>query len=320
MTSPFYQPLGASEILPRYAFLEPLLAGRRVLELGAVASTSGSSAALLRARGARWGIAVDADPVAVDAARREHAADPELRFFAGRLEDLAEEPFDLVLVADAAPLVRAPSSLDHLARRVTPDGHAVLALRNPAGASLAQLATEEPRDAPPTWGELAAALQSRFASVEAATQTALVGYRLALASQSEVEAEVDGTLAGAEECAFYLAVAGAHRVEALAAEALVALPAAPLSVAAGRRGELAQRLRLAEAELARQRGRAPAAPAAELAQRVRELEAELEGAHARARRLERDVETLTSLERTARQRAELAEQELARVAPKPGVG
>lgn len=320
MSTPFYLAQGASELSCRYAFLEALIAGKRVLEVGAVASTGGRSAAVLRARGARRVVALDADPGAVEDARRRHAGDPELQPRAGRLADLEDGPFDLVFVADAAPLVRVPSELDLLARLVAPDGHAVLGLRNPAGPSLASLASEEPRDAPPTWGELAAALQARFASVEAAAQSAFVGYRLSPAAPGDWEAAVDATLVEPEEPAYFLAVCGAHRCPALNAEAIVALPAAPLVVAAGRRAELAARLSFAEQELERLRSASPEAQAP-LAERVRELEADLEAAHARARRLERDVETLTALERTARQRAEQAEDELARRAPpSPGPG
>jgi SAM-dependent methyltransferase len=315
VTIPFYQPLGACEVLPRYAYLETLLPGRRILEVGAVAATSGRSAAFLRARGARRVLAIDSDPAAVDAARREHSADPDLRFFAGRLEDLSEAPFDLALVADAAPLIRLPSSLDLLARLLSPDGHVFLALRNPAGVSLARLIAEEPREAPPTWGELIATLEARFASVEAATQTALAGYRLTPTGAGDIDAAVDGTLAGAEECAYFLAMAGARRAGAFGDEAFVTLPVAPLLVSTDRRGELAERLRLAEEELALAGQNAPATSQDDLAGRVRALEAELSAAHARARRLERDVETLTALERTARQRAEQTELELAQKSP-----
>ncbi|MBI5543864.1 MAG: class I SAM-dependent methyltransferase [Deltaproteobacteria bacterium] len=312
-----YQPLGAGEVLPRYAFLEPLLAGRRVLEIGAAASTVGRSAAWLRSHGARSVLALDSAPAAVDAARREQASVPDLRFLAGRLEDVQGGPFDLVLVADAAPLLRAPAALDLLVRLMSPEGHVALGLRNPAGASLAALGGEEPREAAPTWGELLAALQARFACVEVASQVAVAGYRLTPAGTLELETAVDATLMGDEEPGYWLAVAGKGPSGALGAETIVLLPVAPLMVVAGRSGELVARLRLAEEELEEARAqarRSVGAPGPGHSERERELGEELEATRARARRLERDVETLSALERSARQRAEHAEQELASLA------
>jgi predicted nicotinamide N-methyase len=62
--------LGQSELLPRYIFAESLFARRRVLEIGAVASTLGQSARFLSTRGARIVVAADADLQAVASARR----------------------------------------------------------------------------------------------------------------------------------------------------------------------------------------------------------------------------------------------------------
>jgi SAM-dependent methyltransferase len=314
----FYQPIGASELLPRYAFLEALVAGRRVLEVGAAAATGGRGASFLRSRGAASVLSLDSDPVAIDAVQRELASDPALRFQSGRVEDLADATYDLILVADAAPLVRAPSTLDRLARLLSKDGHLALGLRNFAGTSLAVLCGDEPREGVPTWGELVAALESRFAVVEAATQLAFVGYRLGPAGVTDLETAVDATAQGAEDCGYYLAIAGSRLSGALGAEIIVALPAAPLTVAAQRRAELAERLRLSQEEMDRVRSRAGALPPSEAELRIRELESALSAAHLRARRLERDAETLTALERSARERAEQAEETLARAAaPKP---
>jgi SAM-dependent methyltransferase len=240
-----------SEIVPRYAFLEALLPGARLLEVGAASGTGGGSAAYLRSRGAKSVLSLDVDPAGIEAARRDHAADPELRFLAGRLEDV-EGPFDLILVADAGPLVRAPSALDCVARLLGEPGHAVFALRHPAGPSLAALAGDEPAEAPPTWGELLSELQSRFASVESAAQSVFLGYRISPA-RSGLETAVDATLTHDEEPSYFLAIAGAAPSGALGAEEIVALPASPLAVASGRRAELGQRLRLAEDELAQVR-------------------------------------------------------------------
>lgn len=306
----FYQPLGASELLPRYAFLEALVAGSRVLEVGAAVASCGRSASYLRAHGARSVLSLDSDPAGVEAVQRELATDPALRFQAGRIEDLADAAYELVLVADAAPLVRAPSLLDRLARLLAKDGHLVLGLRNLSGTSLAVLCGDEPRESAPTWGELAAALEARFAVVEAATQGAFVGYRLGPTGVTDLETAVDATLQGAEDCGYYLAVAGATRSGVMGSETIVALPSAPLAVSGHQRAELSERLRLAQEEMDRVRAESGSLPPGEAEQRVRELEAALSASNLRARRLERDVETLTALERAARERAERAEQAL----------
>ena len=253
----FYQPLGASELLPRYAYLEALLPGRRVLEVGALGSTRGKSAAFLRAKGAKHVLALDADPDLVEEVRRAWASDPDLSFRAGRVEDLGEEErFDLILVADAAPLVRVPSTLDRVAKLLSADGFLVLGLRHSAGVSLASLVSEEPREATPTFGELREALAARFKCVEAATQSAFVGYRLSPLAAGAVETSVDATLVGPEECGYFLAICGQRPSGVLSGEAIVELPAAPLAVASTRYQELADRLRLAEDDLAAERARA----------------------------------------------------------------
>ena len=106
MNLPFRQ-LGPSELLPRYIFAESLIARRRVLEVGAVAATRGRSAQFLGRRGARSVLACDSDLAAVEEAQKELGG-PQLRFRTNVFDDLAAGEFELVLVADLAPYVRAP--------------------------------------------------------------------------------------------------------------------------------------------------------------------------------------------------------------------
>ena len=54
-------------------------------------------------------------------------------------DDLPPGGFDLVLVADLAPYVRAPALLAQLAEQVSGTGVLVGGIRNPAGLALAQL-------------------------------------------------------------------------------------------------------------------------------------------------------------------------------------
>ncbi len=275
MSPAFYQPLGLSELLPRYSYLEALIADARVLELGAVSSTGGRAASQLRELGARSVLAVDADPELVARAQRSYSSDPELRFRAASVDQLLVETFDLVLVADLAPYLRDARGLDALSRLLGAGGRLAAGLRNPAGAALARLAAEEDGLSPPTYGQMLACLRERFRAVEIATQSALVGYAMApLAPDAEVELTVDGSFVEAEECAYFLAVCGQEPSGALCEHALVALPAAPLAVAADQRWELSLRLRHAEAE--REKARAELAPS-------QQARAELERALARAR-------------------------------------
>jgi hypothetical protein len=302
----FYRALGASELLPRYAYLEPLIDGARVLEVGAVASTGGRSAAFLRERGARLVLAVDSDPELVERAQRAYASDSELRFRAAGLESLEPGAYDLVLVADGGPVLGDLEALDRLRSLAGDKCRVVVALRNPAGISLAQMAGEQETVAPVTYGRMLSVLRERWASVEVLTQSALFAYQLApVAAGEEPELSVDGSLAEVDEAAWLIAVCGAETSGLGAEQSIVALPGAPLAVAAGRRAELAERLALAE--------RSAKGARADI-ERVRAERAELELRNVKlADQLQAEREAALQERRRAREaeaRAELAEQEL----------
>src|SRR5919204_2587685 len=109
MTS-FFAPHGAGDLLSRYSFVEPLLAGRRVLEIGAAQRTGGATALALAERGAAavMSIEEEADGIAGAAAGVQH---PFVQFRAAHLEELPQKAFDLVLVADGAALATNPERL-----------------------------------------------------------------------------------------------------------------------------------------------------------------------------------------------------------------
>src|SRR4051812_35274882 len=113
--TPTFRRLGPSELVPRYIFAESLFARRRVLEVGAVAATQGSSAAFLVSRGARSVVAVDADLAAVEEAQ-SRLGTAALRFRPPVLEDLPSASVDVAFVADLAPYVRAPELFKELKR------------------------------------------------------------------------------------------------------------------------------------------------------------------------------------------------------------
>lgn len=291
----FYARLGKAEILPRYIFVESLFARRRVLEVGAVAATAGETAAFLRERGARHVVAVDDDAGAIAGAQKAHASDPDLKFVLGPVTQLPPAAFDLVAVADIAPVLRHPASLHALASFLARTGHLLVGLRNPAGVTLSQVVEEETGEAPPTYGEMVSILQNLFPSVEVATQSILVGYQLAPAAPTAEEAiAVDGSLAQVDEAAYFLAVCG-QRPAHLGDQALVPLPSAPIGVAAQARAELAEREKLGVkrateaiargADLTRALGDRNR-DVEDLQRNVGELAAELEQERARAREAE----------------------------------
>ena len=231
--------LGPGELLPRYVFLEPLIAERRVLEVGLVAATRGAGARFLAEKGARSVTALDPDPEAVQAARAN--ASPGVDYQCGGLADVPDGQFDLVIVALERSIERAAGFLDKLAQKLGPRGHMVLALRNPAGVTLAQVARGEEREVPPTYGEVAGALAIRFRSVEVVSQTVLLGYHVGPAGV-DAPPTLDLDLAGNLEAAYFLFVAGAEPSH-LGEPVLVTLPAAPVAVASGARDELREKLR-----------------------------------------------------------------------------
>jgi len=91
--------------LPLYAYLEPLWAGRKVLEIGC---GTGASADYLAAHGATRVVAIDSDPSLIERARARRRR-PGLEFRTlPHLTDLTKlaEAFDVVLAPDADLLAR----------------------------------------------------------------------------------------------------------------------------------------------------------------------------------------------------------------------
>ena len=233
---PTFRRLGTSELLPRYIFAESLFARRRVLEVDAVATTGGESARFLLERGARTVVACDADLAAVAAAQKAHGG-ASLRYRANIYDDLEPGGFDLVLVADLAPYVRAPTLLAELARLVSRQGYLIGGLRNTAGLALWQLMDTE-EGVPPTYGQLLDALSPHFPNVEVATQSPVLGYQLAFEKGDGLQ--VDGSLIRGSEAAYYVVVAGAEPAR-IVDPTWVQLPPEPLAFTRGKLDEVAQR-------------------------------------------------------------------------------
>jgi hypothetical protein len=239
---PAEDPLGKGELLPRYVFLEPLIAERRVLEVGLVAATRGAGARFLASRSARSVVALDPDPEAVAQAAQEPVAG--VSFLCGGLADVPDRGFDLVIGTLERSLEKAGGFLEKLSQKLSPSGYLCLALRNPAGVTLAQVARGEEREAPPSCGELAKALGARFASVEVVSQTVLLGYHVG-PHGTDGAPTLDPSLAGTQEPAYYLLIASSEPSH-LGESVLVTLPPAPIAVASSAREELREGLRQGE--------------------------------------------------------------------------
>src|SRR5512143_2685267 len=122
----FYAPNGAGDLLSRYCFLEPLVSGRRVLEIGAARATGGFSAIGLAERGASAVLSIEDDGRGLGVLPRDVPKQVQFRTVA--IEDLPERSFDLVVVADGAQLATHPERLAAIAALLSPRGFLTTAL------------------------------------------------------------------------------------------------------------------------------------------------------------------------------------------------
>jgi hypothetical protein len=298
--NPHFRQLGQSELLPRYIFAEGLIARRRVLEVGAVAATGGRSAQFLLQRGARSVVACDAEVSAIEQEQSELGT-PQLKFRANTFEDFEPGEFDLVLVADLAPYVRAPELLKELVQLLAGHGHLIGGLRNPSGLALCQLMEPEGPEAPPTFGQLLDALSPHFRSVEVATQSPVVGYQLAFEGAEGLL--VDGTLVNQVEAAYFLVLAGQEPARSLD-PSWIQLPPEPLAFAAECLERTSERARDADERVGR------------LKKQLEDARDDAESRSAQSSKFERELQTereisaqlqsrLEAFEKGAGERAEL---------------
>jgi chromosome segregation ATPase len=296
--APFFARHGAGEILARYSFIEPLLSGRRVLELGAAEVTVGASALLLAERGAAAVLSLVERGPAMEAARAA-GHHPFVRFDDATLESLPEGAFDLILLADGASLADDPGRIVSLRRLLAEKGHLVTAIPAAGGRSLAELAGDATPVQSPAYETFIGALTEHFPWVEVATQSASVGYIIAVPPPEGEEAEVsiDGSQAGDADAAAYVALCG-EEPTGLAGITMVALPA---------------RLLLDAAAVAREAAVADAAQAggatATLEARVAELTAASEAAAVELARLKQERAALAAERDTLMAVRQLAAEE-----------
>ncbi len=211
--------------LPLYSYLEPLWAGRKVLELGC---GSGACAEYLVAHGAARVVSLDSDQALIERARARFRR-PNLEFRAvAHLADLAKlgESFDVVLVPAADALLLRSDVIAAWKRILADGGRLVVAVGNadrtgPAGGALS----------PGSVGyyQLTDALSPHFSRVQMFGQTPFLGVGMIEFDAPAEGLRVDTRLleGEGEPASHYVAIAGAGEAAPLG-YALVQVPFAPL--------------------------------------------------------------------------------------------
>ncbi|HEY2732137.1 MAG TPA: methyltransferase domain-containing protein [Polyangia bacterium] len=312
--------IGAQEVfsrrLPVYSYLEPLLVGRRVLELG---TGAGAGAAQLRALGAAEVVGVDTDAGFVEQARARHGA-AHLAFHAASslLDVVAGAPFDVVVVPESEAVLRRPEAIPALARLLTPGGRLVL------------VASSADRGVGSAGGgvgyyELSDALLPHFPALQMFGVTPFAAFGVVEFEANGEGLRVDSRLVegGVEPPGAYVAVAGSERVGDLG-YALVQVPFAPIeaklaAVAEGDERGGSARLAAAERRLdeTERRGRARVdeaeSRAVELRRKLEDVTVKADSATRIARAQGEEMEELRGrLRRAAEDRAAL-DTELAKL-------
>jgi SAM-dependent methyltransferase len=287
--SPF-DPL--SRRLAVYGYLAPLVAGRRVVEVG---SGAGLGAAHLLDLGATSVLGVDADAGAISRARAENqAAGLEFRVLERRLLD-STGGFDVVVVPDGAALLRPGASVSpgDLRALCGPRGRLVL---------LVESADRPGATTGAGYYEVSEACGRLFPRVRMFGLTPFAAFGIAEFSETSPGLRIDGALVdeGGEQPTHYLAVAGPDEGDE-SVELGYALMQIPSETLEAQDGGLAA-------------GLAAALPAdAELRRRLAESEGKTEGLLRVSRAQTEEIEELRArLRRGAESRAEL-DQEMTRL-------
>ncbi|HEX3694909.1 MAG TPA: methyltransferase domain-containing protein, partial [Polyangia bacterium] len=227
----YKDPLGHR--LPLYAYLEPVYAGRRVLEVGCGV---GAGAEYLLTHGAERVVGIDTDPAAIEQGRarlRRPNLDLRLTPTLGELPPLAET-FDLIMVPDAEALIRRPGIIGAWKRLLADGGRLVVSVANGDRARAASALA----DGGVGYYEIADALGAHFPRVRMFGQTPFLGFGMIEFEGAPQELHVDSRLidGGAEPATRYLAVGGTDEVLGLG-YALVQVPFAPLEASLSAGGE-----------------------------------------------------------------------------------
>jgi SAM-dependent methyltransferase len=297
--------------LPLYAYLEALLAGRRVLEIG---TGAGAGAAHLAKSGAGAVVGVDTDEALVERAHARHGA-PNLTFrrVASLLEGPPGAPFDVVLVPEAETLLRRPEAIPALSRLLAPGGRLVLVA---SSGDRADRGDRTPMGV--GYYELSDALVPHFPAVQMFGVTPFAAFGVVEFEGEGEGLRVDSRLVegGVEPPGAYVAVAGSERAADLG-YALVQVPFAPIEAKLAAVADVEDRgasARLASAERrldeVERRGRARVdeveARASELRRKLEDAIAQSDSAMRVARAQGEEIEELRGrLRRASEDRATL---------------
>ena len=217
------------DILPRYAFFEPLFADKKVLEVGC-GDGSGARFLLEHGAGSVTSLALDAADSAVDDPGAIGAGMTFSRFDGLRLA-FDDGSFDLVVDFDLS-CVAGGQRLAEIARVLGPGGLLLSAVPNPRHFPLAVLCGQSAEDDGMVFERFVAALQERFGSVSIFGQSPFLGFSIGWmgAEDQDLPLEMDSGLLGeeAEDVAFYVVIAGREAIN-VESQSLVQLPYAELS-------------------------------------------------------------------------------------------
>ena len=230
--------------LARYLYLEDLIRGRRVLELGC---GDGAGAEFLLQKGAAAVVGIDDDDRAISRGQARlggggrvilrYASHQEL----GQPSALGPDPFGLLLVSDAR-LLSSPAILAELRRARAADGYVVATVTS----------REAQPDAPGALGyfDLMDTLEQvgRLGPVTMLGQSPFLASTLVPFGVDQPALMMDDSLAGQEPPAEYIALCGAQR--GARPFQVVQLPSSALHNVAGADPEAQAKLERAQAELA----------------------------------------------------------------------
>ncbi|HXI60116.1 MAG TPA: methyltransferase domain-containing protein [Polyangia bacterium] len=269
--------------MPLYAYLEPVFAGKRVLEVGCGA---GAGAEYLLAHGADRVVGVDADPAAIEQARARHRRSNLDFRLSSNLAELPPlgETFDVVVIPEAEVLIRRPGIVAAWKRLLADGGRVIVSV---ASADRGRGASVGLADGVGYY-EVADALGGQFSRVRMFGQTPFLGFGMIEFEGAPQELHVDSRLVdgGAEPASRYLAVGGTDEVLGLG-YALVQVPFAPFEATlAGRESGAALRLQPPEG--------GPSSNERRLEESERRLRSRLEESEGRVTELRRRIDDATA--------------------------